>query len=77
MVVNENLLLAKLKEKGYRREDVAEKLGLSINALDMKIHNKTEFKASEIMTLSRLLGISKQKDKYFFVLNVDCESTKE
>ena len=65
-MTNRNLLLAKFQEKGLRREDVAERLGISLNALNMKLSNETEFKASEIQTLSRMLGISRQKDKYFF-----------
>lgn len=70
-MTNRNLLLAKMQEKGMRREDVAEHLGISLNALNMKLSNETEFKASEIQALSKLLGISRQKDKYFFAVDVD------
>lgn len=65
-MTNKNLLLAKLAEKGIRREEAAEKLGISLNAFNMKLNNETEFKASEIQALSRMLGVSRQKDKYFF-----------
>lgn len=65
-MTNKNLILAKMTEKGIRREDAAEKLGISLNAFNMKLNNETEFKASEIQALSHMLGISRQKDKYFF-----------
>ena len=70
-MTNKNLILAKMTEKGIRREDAAERLGISLNAFNMKLSNETEFKASEIQALSRMLGISRQKDKYFFADLVD------
>lgn len=70
-MTNKNLILAKMTEKGIRREEAAEKLGISLNAFNMKLANETEFKASEIQILSKLLGISRQKDKYFFAVDVD------
>ena len=70
-MTNKNLILAKMTEKGIRREDAAERLGISLNAFNMKLSNETEFKASEIQALSRMLGISRQKDKYFFADYVD------
>ena len=70
-MTNKNLILAKMTEKGIRREDAAERLGISLNAFNMKLGNETEFKASEIQALSKMLGISRQKDKYFFADLVD------
>ena len=70
-MTNKNLLIAKMTEKGLRREDVAETLGISLNAFNMKLSNETEFKASEIQALSKMLGVSRQKDKYFFADIVD------
>lgn len=66
-MVNENLLKAKIIEKGIDKKVIAEKLGISPTSLNYKINNKTQFKASEIQLLSKILGIDKEKDKYFFV----------
>lgn len=69
-MVNEKLLKAKIIEKGIERKFIAEKLGISPTTLNYKLNNKTEFKASEIKALSILLGIAKEKDKYFFARDV-------
>lgn len=66
ILVNENLLKAKIIEKGIDKKVIAEKLGISPTSLNYKMNNKTEFKASEIQLLSKILGISREKDKYFF-----------
>ncbi len=66
-MVNSNLLKAKIQERGIDKLQIAEALGISPTSLNYKLNNKTEFKASEIMQLSNILGIANQKDKYFFV----------
>lgn len=66
-MVNEKLLKAKILEKGIEKKVIAENLGISPTSLNYKLNNKTEFKGSEIQLLSQILGISKEKDKYFFV----------
>lgn len=66
-MVNENLLKAKIIEKGIERKVLAERLGISPTSLNYKLNNKTEFKCSEIQLLSQILGISKDKDRYFFM----------
>lgn len=66
-MVNEKLLKAKIIEKGIERKVIAEKLGISPTSLNYKLNNKTEFKGSEIQLLSQILGISKDKDRFFFI----------
>ena len=61
-----NLLKAKLAELGLTQSKVAELLKISKQAFSCKLHNKTEFKASEIEILCSELGI-KDKDAYFFM----------
>lgn len=70
-MVNQNLLKAKIIEKGIEKKLIAEKLGISPTSLNYKLNNKTEFKGSEIQLLSEILGINEEKDKYFFVHTVD------
>ena len=55
---------------GLSRVDVANRMGLSLNSLGLKINNKVEFKASEIYKLCNILGIT-DKDSIFFVEEVD------
>ncbi len=60
-----NLLKAKLIEKNYKQSEIASKLGVSLQTFSYKLHNKIEFKASEINELCKILNIT-DKDAYFF-----------
>jgi hypothetical protein len=53
-------------------------LGITTYSLAQKIHNIREFKASEIYTLSRVLGITSPDiiDDIFFAHDVERKSTK-
>jgi len=64
-VINTLELKAAIIKTGMKRSEVAEKLGISYYSFHKKLHNKTEFKASEISKLSEILNIS-DKDKIFF-----------
>jgi transcriptional regulator with XRE-family HTH domain len=64
--INTNLLKGRMVECGYTQEALALELGISTNALNLKLNNKSEFKASEIKELSELLQIEDKKDAYFF-----------
>ena len=56
-----------IKKAGLNRSEVAKVLGISMMALFNKIHNRTEFKASEIEALKQALHLSnEQRDKIFF-----------
>ncbi|MEG2262127.1 MAG: helix-turn-helix transcriptional regulator [Raoultibacter sp.] len=67
-------LRALMLEKGYTQERLANEAKLSVPALNQKINNKYEFKASEIAIISRILGI-KDKESIFFAHDVDLKST--
>lgn len=58
---------------GLKLGYVAEKLGITRQALAMKIENQTEFKPSEILQLCEMLGISNLEDRerIFFAQEVD------
>lgn len=56
-----------IKKAGLNRQKVAGLLGVSQMAFFNKIHNRTEFKASEIVALKKLLNLSnEQRDRIFF-----------
>lgn len=67
-----------IEEKGFKLKYVAEYLGLSSYGLSLKIDNKREFKASEVLALCELLEIRslKKKEKIFFNLKDDLKSSK-
>lgn len=65
-----------IARSGLTRKFLAERLGLSTMGFYKKIHNLTEFKASEIETLTKLLNlIPLERDAIFFNTNVDLKST--
>ncbi len=66
-------LMQIIKKSGYKYTFIAEKLGLSYQALRNKIVNKTEFLPTEIETLCNLLGMTdiKQKNDIFFAAFVE------
>jgi hypothetical protein len=63
---------AKLKKlidrSGLKYKAIAKSMGLTYYGLQKKINNITEFKASEIISLCKILNISnsKEKDEIFF-----------
>ena len=60
---------------GLTQKDIAKHLGVSAFTLSLKLHNKREFKASEIDKLCSLLHIENVGD-IFFANNVELKSTK-
>jgi len=64
-MTNTKNLKAQIILNGYRLKDVAKELGITPQGLSAKIHNKSEFRASEIQTLCNILHIE-DKDEYFF-----------
>lgn len=63
-----------IKRAGFTKREVAKRLGLSEMGFYQKLNNITEFKASEIETLIKLLSI-KDVGGIFFAGNVDYKST--
>lgn len=61
-----------IKRAGITKRELAEKLGLSEMGLYKKINNITEFKASEIYKICKILSIQKKdREKIFFSQNRD------
>ena len=67
-----------IKGSGYKYSFIAEKIGISYQALRNKLDNKSEFLPTEIEALCKLLGITelKEKNDIFFALYVEESSTK-
>ena len=62
-------LLGLMREKGFSQDRLAKETGISKTALSNKIHNKSEFTATEMLTIIVLLGIEDPRP-YFFTQKV-------
>lgn len=64
-------------DSGLKKIYIAEQMGLSAYGLQKKIDGITEFKASEINSFCRIVGIDdEQRNDIFFADIVACKSTK-
>jgi len=67
IMTDTNALRSIIADSGLKYKAIAEIMGLTPYALQMKIDNETEFKASEIDTLANTLGMDmQQRDSIFF-----------
>ena len=63
-------------ESGIKITAIANKLGISREGFYKKLNNETEFKASEISAMQRILGLTnKKRDEIFFASKVELQST--
>jgi transcriptional regulator with XRE-family HTH domain len=65
MTDTEKLKFALLKSKLTQRE-IAKKLGLSFNTVYRKVNGHSEFNASEIQTIGKLLNLNDQEKSAIF-----------
>lgn len=65
MLVNSNKLKGKITEQGYTMKEVAAKIGIRQQTLSIKLHNKSSFRADEMVKLCGLLNITDIKE-YFY-----------
>jgi CTP-dependent riboflavin kinase len=56
-MTNTSLLEEYIKRSGYRKSFIAEQLGITPYAFTLKCNNKSEFKATEIDILCKILQI--------------------
>lgn len=66
-MTNTSLLEQYIEKSGYKKSYIAAQLGITAYGLALKINNKSEFKASEMTILCKLLKISaRDKAAIFF-----------
>lgn len=71
-MTNSTLLEHYINKSGYKKSFIAEQLGLTAYGFTLKVNNKSEFKASEMTVLCKLLKInSRDKEAIFFAKQVD------
>lgn len=56
-MINKLELEILIKRNKLTKTEVAKNLGISFQGFENKLNNKSEFKASEIYTLSKMLGV--------------------
>lgn len=68
-MTNTSLLEQYIEKSGYKKSFIAKQLGITAYGLALKITNKTEFKASEMVILCDLLKINAEdKEAIFFAI---------
>lgn len=66
-MTNTSLLEQYIEKSGYKKSFIAQQLGITAYAFTLKINNKSEFKATEITILCKLLKINaRDKEAIFF-----------
>jgi DNA-binding phage protein len=61
-----------IEESGISVTAIARKMGITREGLYKKLNNKTEFKASEIVLMQKILSLSnKKRDEIFFAKKVE------
>lgn len=61
------ILNDKIKETKITETDIAEKLGISLRTLKLKLSGKKGFLVSEINSLSEILDLSYEEQMYIFL----------
>ena len=64
MIDKEELRRA-MRERGLKYGYVAEKMGISMASLNRKMEGVTDFKASEIVSMTSILGLSREQRSLF------------
>ena len=67
MIDKEELRRA-MRERGLKYGYVAEKMGISMASLNRKMEGVTDFKASEIVSMTSILGLSRARPYFFAVI---------
>lgn len=71
-MTNSPALEAAIAKTGISKKSLAKQLALSEMGLFRKINNITEFKASEIIAMQKILSLTDcERDSIFFASNVD------
>lgn len=66
-MTDEKLLREKIAESGLKIDHIASMVGITRSSLWQKMSGKSEFKASEMASLTKILGLSlREKERIFF-----------
>lgn len=65
-MTNTTELLKIIKNSGFKKKYIAEKLGVCLATFSRKINNKTEFNTTQISILCEILNIDEEKRNNIF-----------
>ena len=65
-MTNTNELKAAIMRKGLTIKSLAAQMGISTGTLSRKINGKREFRASEMLILAEVLGLTGEEINYIF-----------
>ena len=66
-MTDKNLLYYFVKRAGFKNKDIAKAIGITQSGYTLKISNKSDFRQSEIKTISDLLSLTiEERDRVFF-----------
>lgn len=75
-MTNSDKLSDEITDSGITITAIARKIGITREGFYKKLNNETEFKASEISALQKILNLSNEKrDEIFFAKDVELKST--
>jgi len=58
-----------IQESGHRKDEIAVRMGITLNTLNNKISNRTSFTVQEALGLSRILKYT--RDRMFYIFFAD------
>ncbi len=72
-MTNTKLLNQRIMNSGLKKKYLASRIGITTQSLTYKIENVRDFKAGEINTLSKLLGVEtpEEREALFFAQDVN------
>lgn len=56
-MLNSNLLRAAMAERGFSQAQLAQAIGISENSMSRKLNGKREFRLSEVVAITEVLGL--------------------
>lgn len=62
-MVNTQGLVERIDNSGLKKSYIAEELGISLQNLNLKVHNKSDFRLEEVKALCKLLNIKTKDDR--------------
>lgn len=65
-MTNVTLLKERIAKSGYKSKFVAEQIGLTPQALSMRLKNGTDFNVQEILTLTKLFKLTAAEQRAIF-----------
>ncbi len=69
-MINSDILLQKMRERGYSLVELGERMSLPLSVLGDKIRGTREFSTGEIYALSHILALSVRELEDIFFCNI-------